>query len=138
MIKRNKTHYIVIHCADTPASMDIGAKEIRRWHVEDNKWSDIGYHFVIRRDGRREIGRNIDVSGSHVKGFNSVSIGICMVGGKGGNNFTIAQFKELEKLVKEMVKKYPDAEVVGHCDLNAGKTCPSFNVIKWYNDLKGK
>lgn len=139
MMQRKRTDYIVIHCADTPANMDIGAAEIRKWHVEDNGWNDIGYHFVIRRDGRREKGRDLAITGSHVKGFNSCSIGICLVGGMGGNNFTAPQFKELGKLVSEMKNKYPKAEVVGHCDLNLGKTCPSFNVIKWYNDLtKGK
>ena len=42
---------IIIHCAATYPAMDIGAAEIRQWHVRDNGWSDIGYHFVIRRNG---------------------------------------------------------------------------------------
>ena len=43
---------IFIHCSATPASRDIGVAEIRRWHLA-NGWSDIGYHFVIRRGGKR-------------------------------------------------------------------------------------
>jgi hypothetical protein len=26
---------VIIHAADTPANMDIGVAEIRRWHVEE-------------------------------------------------------------------------------------------------------
>ena len=137
MKSRHRTEYIVIHCADTYARMDIGAKEIRKWHVEDNGWSDIGYHFVIRRDGTREIGRPIEAQGSHVKGFNSVSVGICLVGGKGDdgkacNNFTKAQFDALWEVLQILRVHYPKAEVVGHRDLNGGKQCPSFEVSKWY------
>lgn len=130
---RTRTDYIVIHCADTPSTMDIGAKEIRQWHIVDNGWADIGYHYVIRRNGLREHGRALEAIGSHVRGFNSCSVGVCMVGGKGGNNFTKLQFDELEKLVKELKLKYPKAEVVGHCELNSGKTCPSFDVQAWCN-----
>ena len=48
---RKKTELIVIHCAATKASMDIGASEIKKWHVDDNGWDDIGYHYIIKRDG---------------------------------------------------------------------------------------
>lgn len=132
---RRRTDYIVIHCSDTPSMMDIGATEIRQWHTVDNGWSDIGYHYVIRRNGARELGRTLNSIGSHVKGFNSCSVGICMVGGRGGNNFTLAQWAELEKLVKELLLAYPEVEVLGHCDLNSGKTCPNFNVQKWFSSI---
>ena len=66
MTPRTKTDMIVIHCASTPASMDIGVKEIKKWHVEDNKWDDIGYHYVIRRDGTLEI-RGHASAQSHLK-----------------------------------------------------------------------
>lgn len=134
-MKRSRTDYVVIHCSDTPSTMDIGAKEIRQWHIVDNGWADIGYQYVIRRNGLREHGRPEAAVGSHVKGFNSCSIGICMVGGKGGSNFTKLQWEELEKLVKELLKKYPKVEVVGHCELNSGKTCPNFNVQDWLKTI---
>ena len=119
MKPRSKTEYIVIHCADTYETMDIGADDIRKWHVEERGWSDIGYHKVIRRDGTVETGRDIDVSGAHAAGYNSVSIGICLVGGRGENdeaedNFTPQQWESLEELVDELQASYPDAEVLGH------------------------
>lgn len=48
---------IILQCSATPASMDIGAKGIWDWHVNGNHWRDIGYHWVIRRDGTVEKGR---------------------------------------------------------------------------------
>ena len=65
MIERKVTTHCVVHCADTPAEMDIGAAEIRKWHTEDNGWDDIGYHYVIRRDGILENGRDTKMQGAH-------------------------------------------------------------------------
>ena len=111
---RTSTDYIIVHCSDTPKEMDIGADTIRRWHVEENGWSDIGYHFVIKRDGTVENGRGQDDTGAHARGYNDKSIGICMVGGKPNANFTAAQWVSLEDLVKNLWLEYPLAEVVGH------------------------
>lgn len=136
-IKRRITDMIVVHCSDTPADRDIGAKEIKQWHVKERGWRDIGYHFVIRRDGTREMGRNIDDIGSHVAGFNSCSVGICLIGGRGSDgkgeeNFTKAQYDALWEVIGILHIHYPKAEVLGHRDLNAGKECPSFDVKRWY------
>ena len=38
---------IIIHCSATLEGRDVKTSEIKRWHVEDNGWRDIGYHFVI-------------------------------------------------------------------------------------------
>ena len=129
--------FIVIHCSATKASADIGRKEIDRWHREKG-WLEIGYHFVIRRDGTRELGRPEDKPGAHARGFNERSLGICMVGGvddklKPEANFTTAQFRELAKLVSELKAKYPKAKVLGHRDLpDVNKACPSFDAPNWY------
>lgn len=143
---RRRTDFLAIHCSATPPSMDIGVREIRKWHVEKNKWSDIGYHFVIRRGGSLEIGRPVDTIGAHVKGFNAVSVGICMVGGvsEGGtpeNNFTLEQFETLKVLVYILHQLYPKAVARGHRDFSPDvnhdgvitpnewlKECPCFDV----------
>jgi len=134
---RASTKYIVIHCADTPPKMDIGVAEIRQWHLK-NGWSDIGYHFVIRRTGRLERGRPLDAVGSHVKGYNAISVGVCLVGGrqaksgKPENNFTNEQWHQLYWVVSKLVEEYPDAKVVSHHDLDKGKACPSFDAQTWW------
>lgn len=128
---------IIIHCAATRPSMDVGAKEIRNWHVKDNGWSDIGYHGVIRRDGTLESGRPMDQAGAHTTGHNANSIGICLVGGvkEDGKtpeaNFTPEQWDTLARVVRDLVKKFPGATVHGHNEF-AQKACPSFDVQKWW------
>lgn len=127
---------IVIHCAATKPSMDIGAAEIRRWHVDGNGWRDIGYHFIIRRNGRLERGRPVPEAGAHVAGHNADSIGICLVGGLNEQgqpdaNFTRAQWRELDSLVQALAAGYSITEVCGHRDLDSRKACPCFDVSAW-------
>lgn len=133
---------IIIHCSDTPSNMDIGVVEIRRWHTDPeprgNGWSDIGYHYVIRRDGTVELGRPELVAGAHTRGQNKHSIGICVVGGRGKGgvaetNFTHQQWSALRKLVARLTQKYPDAEVYGHNDFSS-KACPTFNAQEWWDE----
>lgn len=148
MKSRTRTDYIVVHCSATPSTMDIGKAEIDRWHRAQG-WLMIGYHRVIRRDGTIEQGRADDAIGSHVKGYNSVSIGITMVGGvdaKGQpeDNFTSAQYAALAELLIELKGKYPKAQILGHRDFSPDKNkdgkitpnefikaCPSFDVRDW-------
>lgn len=132
---RVTTKYLVVHCAATKPTMDIGLREIRQWHRERG-WLDIGYHFVIRRDGTVETGRPHDVIGAHVEGHNYESLGICMAGGidakgKPENNFTPAQFESLRALLDKLKADYPSAKIVGHRDLDPKKACPSFDVASW-------
>lgn len=136
MSQRKRTDYIVVHCADTPATMDIGAKEIDRWHREQG-WLKIGYHLVIRRNGEVEKGRDLDEPGAHVQGYNHLSVGICLVGGMnatktgGEDNFTEAQWASLKSVLRDLKQKYPQALIVGHHDLNPSKECPCFDVQGW-------
>lgn len=133
-----RVEYIIIHCAATPSDMDIGAEEIRRWHLKRG-WFDIGYHYVVRRDGTVEKGRPDTRPGAHARGYNHLSLGICMVGGVADdgktpeNNFTEDQFANLRMLVRGLAMRYPDAQIIGHRDLpNVRKACPSFDVTEWW------
>lgn len=136
--KRTKTDYIVIHCSATGDKMDIGAADIDKWHRK-NGWACIGYHYVIRRNGEVEEGRDVQVVGAHVAGYNEHSIGICMVGGvdandhtKAKNNFTEAQFTSLKSLLTVLKLQYPNAIIQGHRDFpKVAKACPSFDVKEW-------
>lgn len=133
--------FIAVHCSATQDSMDVGVKEIDRWH-RDKGFLKIGYHFVIRRSGVVEVGRPVTEVGAHVEDFNSRSIGICMVGGvnkqlKAENNFTPAQFASLANLLKELAPQFPQAVVQGHRDFpNVAKACPSFDVRAWLKTVQ--
>ena len=130
---------IIIHCSYTSPSMDIGVKTIRDWHVNDNGWDDIGYHYVITRDGKIQKGRPIEVMGAHVRGHNEDSIGICMVGGMSdeGNddcNFTHWQWDALSALIGDLEMMFGKLEIHGHREFDENKTCPTFDVKAWIDD----
>lgn len=131
---------IIIHCSYTFADMDTDAAEIKRWHVEDNNWHDIGYHYVIRRSGEVEEGRSLERAGAHVAGHNARTIGVCLVGGKAraphpGTNFTAAQWESLRNLVATLKAQFPSAEIRGHYEYDRHKTCPTFDVRAWASTL---
>ena len=144
--KKRKIDKIIIHCSSTPPDMNIGASEITIWHL-DRGWSDIGYHYVIRRDGVFQDGRDTDEDGdifeevgAHTYGYNKNSIGICMVGGVDENNnpeanFTAKQWITLERLVRALKAEFPYATVHGHNEF-AAKACPSFDVQEWQKNAK--
>ena len=124
---------IIVHCSATKPSMDIGAEWIRKIHIKEKKYRDIGYHFVIRRNGAQEDGRPIEQIGSHAKSHNSGTIGICLAGGisetgRPENNFTSAQFESVQMLIGYLKERYPTiVKLSGHNDY-ANRACPCFNV----------
>ena len=128
---------IIVHCSATPPSMIVGADDIRKWHITRG-WSDIGYHYVIRRNGVTEAGRDIEKAGAHAKGHNEDSIGICLIGGideegKPDDNYTLLQYNELLRLINFLKITFPIKLLKGHRDLpGVTKACPCFDVDAWY------
>ena len=135
MLKFDK---ITVHCSATKPSMNTTIEDIRRWHVADNGWSDIGYHYVIERNGKISKGRPLDRDGAHVRGHNEFNIGVCLVGGMSEDgkpefNYTFFQIDILAQLLNHLKHEYGhDIEVLGHNDLDSNKTCPNFNVKAWW------
>lgn len=138
---------IIIHCSATRPEQDIGAAELKRMHVDPKPrgrgWKDIGYHYVIRRNGKIELGRDLDGDGlvdehvgAHAFGWNSNSLSVVLIGGanKAGHgeaNFTKEQMIALDAFLVCKQQEYPNAEIMGHRDTGANKDCPSFNVAEW-------
>lgn len=88
------TSMAVIHHSASP---DVSVKTIDKWHKERG-FNGIGYHFVIRQDGRIEKGRPLTKVGAHAKGRNKY-IGICLTG---YDKFTKAQIKSLITLLNDL------------------------------------
>ena len=134
-----KIDKIIIHCSATPEGKDFTVQQIRQWHVKGNGWRDIGYHFVIYRDGSIHKGRPIEQVGAHTTGHNAHSIGICYTGGCAADGKTPkdtrteAQRLALIKLVRELKASFPSATIHGHNEF-ANKACPSF-IVKNDPDL---
>ena len=154
-----KRDWIIIHCAATRLGHDdhVGAEQIRAWHL-DRGWRDIGYNFVIRRDGTIEQGRSLAVAGAHTgdvlrergkRSWNQRGIGVCLVGGLDGDGrntltdpYTPAQWTTLSELVRRLMREHavPKANIAGHRDMQkrfgqspgkSRKACPCFNAAAW-------
>lgn len=135
---------IIVHCSATPEGEDFTVEQIKKMHLARG-FSDIGYHYVIYRDGSIHKGRDEAKSGAHCTGHNTISIGVCYIGGcptrstpnwmnKGKDTRTEAQKTALLKILKELKVKYPKGTIHSHRDF-ANKACPSFDATKEYKNL---
>jgi N-acetylmuramoyl-L-alanine amidase len=124
---------IIIHCSDTPEDLYFDVDDIRGWHVTDNGWDDIGYHYVILLDGTIQEGRDEEVIGAHCFGHNKESIGICYIGGGNKRDTrTTEQKRAMYQLLLNLKLRFTDAVVHGHNEFS-NKYCPNFDANLEYN-----
>lgn len=147
--------HITVHCSATRPKNEFGYHRLRELHVNQNGWSDVGYHFYITTDGKVHKCRPLTRNGAHVQGHNADNIGICLEGGlnndtgKPDNNFNWRQLSSLHQLILEMQGEHDitDSEVKGHRDwfgdVNGDgvidkhdwlKECPCFDVQEWLSE----
>jgi len=128
---------IIVHCTATPEGREVDVDEIRKWHVDERGWSDVGYHFHIKLDGELQEARPIERTGSHTRGQNYCSIGISYAGGMSKDmkepkdTRTQAQRETLVDLLHELKEQYPKAKIYGHRNFSS-KACPSFDAASEY------
>ena len=131
---------IIIHCTATAEGKDYTVDQIRQWHVKGNGWKDIGYHYVIYRDGSTHAGRPIDQIGAHTTNHNTGTIGVCYVGGCAADGKTPKdtrtpkQKASLVELVRSLKTVFGSSKVSGHREY-AAKACPSFDVQAWRREV---
>lgn len=160
-LKRSKRRidYIAVHCTATQEGRDMTVEQIRAQHKKQG-WSDCGYHYIIYRDGTVHIGRDVDIAGAHVRGYNPYSIGVVYVGGlendprkvysqlKAKDTRTDHQKASLLSLLMDLRKLYPNAKIQGHRDFSKDlnhdgiitpeewmKDCPSFDAKFAYRNV---
>lgn len=126
-----KPRGIVLHTVGVKG--DTTAAVIRRHHVGHNGWSDIGYHFVIRKDGTIEDGRPLSRSGAHTEGAND-TIGICVTGDGDREPWTVEQHASAVRLCASFCRQHgwsATDHIAGHREAPTrfgakptSKTCP--------------
>lgn len=125
---------LIWHCTATPAGRDFTVDDIRQWH-RARGWTDIGYHYVVYRDGRILPGRPIGQIGAHVEGHNTGTVGCSYIGGlssdgkRAEDTRTPEQRASMLWLTEQLVAKHGITKVSGH-NQYANKACPSFDVRK--------
>lgn len=124
---------IVVHHSASPRNTTL--EQIREWHVEQNGWDAIGYHFVITGDGMIHMTRPTRFMGAHCRGKNDGSLGICLTGNNTveEDQWDGAQIISLHSLVRSLRVVFNYPEVYGHRDLNEGTECPGRDVQPWFS-----
>ena len=120
---------IIIHFSASPQGRGDNAGTIHMWHKQRG-FDGIGYHYVILESGEVETGRPEYWSGAHCKGYNTQSIGVCLMG---ENGYTPRQYAALHSLIYQIQDRH-NATVFGHCEIDPQKTCPGPFMMKWLGD----
>ena len=131
---------IVVHCSATRCNKAFTVEDLEACH-RARGFGGIGYHYYITRDGKLHPTRSESIKGAHAIGYNAHSIGVCYEGGLDEQGYpadtrTAAQKAMLRHLLKSLKRDYPDAEILGHCELpGVQKACPCFLASEEYKDL---
>ena len=144
---RKETTAIVVHCAATKLGSDgnVGLPEFERWHKVENGWSRVGYNIIIPRSGVPIHVDHFDSRGIHAGRVkrNHDTFPICLVGGLDEDGqpmvgapvdeiYNKDQLRMLSAAIEYTIMAYPRATLGGHCDIDPMKTCPCFDVRKWW------
>ena len=136
-----RINLIILHCSATKITQDFPVESLEACH-KARGFKTIGYHYYITKDGQMHQCRTEDMIGAHARRYNAHSIGICYEGGLDANGNptdtrTPAQKHALITLLRSLKVDYPDAEILGHCDLPwVKKKCPCFDARSEYKNLQ--
>lgn len=120
--KRNDIHFI---------------QTIQKFHIKTRKWADIGYHYIIGKDGKIYEGRLLSYYGAHVKNNNTANIGIALLGNLNDNQLNSNQKNSLLSLINALRERYkiPPKALFAHREL--GKTsCPGEHTMTFLNQIR--
>jgi N-acetyl-anhydromuramyl-L-alanine amidase AmpD len=121
---------VFIHCSASDHPDHDSIEVMRRWHTDPKPqgrgWSDVGYHYFIRKTGRIEAGRSLERTPAAQRGHNTGTIAICLHGLEQAK-FTGYQFHALSRICLQIHEAY-DEQVTfhGHREV-ANKDCPVFD-----------
>lgn len=126
---RNIPKLVHLHCTATPDDDNtrVTIESIRQYHMKEKGYQDIGYHFVIRRDGGLEIGRKIDLYPASIEGHNVDAVAVAYIGSQKPST---AQISTLLVLADRFSEDFglDQTKWVGHYELNPHKLCPGIDM----------
>ncbi len=121
---------VFVHCSASDVASHDNVATMRRWHSDPKPkgrgWSDVGYHFFIRKSGQMELGRPVSKTPAAQGGNNTGTLAICLHG-LDEDKFTNAQFDTLRALCLAINNAYSGKVTFhGHREV-AAKACPVFD-----------
>ena len=121
----NPQQIVVHHSATKDGVVYNDFDSIKQGHINKG-YRDIGYHYVIEYVDNKVVvhkGRAENEVGAHTIGFNTSSIGICVIGNYMNESPSEAILNTLVDLIKDIRSRYGNIPVGGHRDYNA-TSCP--------------
>ncbi|MDA3960119.1 MAG: N-acetylmuramoyl-L-alanine amidase [Planctomycetota bacterium] len=130
------------HTSEIPGMMDRSDRElvaaVQRYHQDHQGWADIGYHYIIGRDGQVYEGRPVKVQGAHVGGTrNHHNVGIAAIGDFHRSLPKGKQLAAIEGFLCDQIDRHSISgkQVFGHREL--GNTiCPGDSLYGWLEDFR--
>ena len=116
----NAITHLTIHHSAAPGNVPIEA--IARYHVNNNNWPGIGYHFVIEPDGTIYQTNRLETMSYHAGAVNGYTVGICVEGNfTGGAIPTPLQIQSAGHLAAWLAYKFkiPVERILGHKEFAA-------------------
>ena len=122
------THIVLHHTA----AEEKNTEQIRNYHIKKG-WQDIGYDYVIEKDGKVVEGRSLSMQGAHagVAYYNQHAIGVAVIGNLSKRDIYPAQFASLLQLLETLMNKYriPIKNILLHREIK-NTECPGTRFSK--------
>lgn len=127
----SEVKYLAIHHTATDSAQT--PQDIANYHINNNGWGGIGYHFLIDKDGGVFYVGDISTARANVSDMNEQVLGIGLIGNfTQGKVPTPKQLDSTQKLCEFFITRYPDLSIKGHRELPNQKTiCPGDDWFKW-------
>jgi hypothetical protein len=103
-------------------------RTVQQEHFVDRGWADIGYHFCVGKTGIIYEGRDWNVRGTHVEGYNTGTLGICLLGNFMQEQPTDEQLQSTLALINWSAERLTMSHVASHRHFNALTECPGDNL----------
>ena len=129
------TTVIIHHAAFYQVDDLTTVREIDRLHRADRGWADIAYHFLIGRGGTIYEGRPLNVRGTHTEGYNTGTVGVCLLGNYMTEYPTEETIRATLALVQWLGAELGLTHLAGHDDFNPTTECPGTNLIPYLDVL---
>jgi len=119
-------------------------RQIQAYHIDNNGWCDIGYHFVVSQSGKIfEARRSEKRTGAHVLGHNTGNLGVALIGNFDTQSVGATQFAATSEIVHEIHDTYGiplnNQHFKGHTEWPGQDTsCPGQNMLTRLEELARK
>ena len=111
---------------------------IQAYHRDSLGWADIGYHYLVGRDGRVYEGRALTAQGAHSGGVNNKNnLGVSVIGNFSCGLPPAAQLRAVAAFLADRRAAYglSGATLLGHRDFGPTE-CPGNALYAWLQDQK--